>query len=239
VIHDPAADPVPDSMPVSAPPRVRERLRGRRDGPVRVLHRGRHAVYVDLDGWCVGVVGAAAVAVPCALRLATDDLGVLTTDSAAVLGGVLRLDGVPLVIGRLVDVHVPALRHPPAPVLAPPVDTLVADIGRGPGLTPEADDELCGWLAVHRAAGVATPELDAAVLAHLAHTTLLSATLLECAVRGEVVPEFAAYVAALGTADEAVRAAELSVLGHTSGAALLRGARLALAHLHLEGTFAA
>ncbi len=116
------------------------------------------------------------------------------------------------------------------------VDQLVSKIGLGPGLTPEADDVLCGWLAIHRAAGVATPELDAKVLAALGRTTLLSATLLECAVHGEVIPEFAAYVAALGTPREAERAASLSRIGHTSGSALLRGARLALAHLTDEGT---
>ena len=115
----------------------------------------------------------------------------------------------------------------------------MSKIGLGPGLTPEADDVLCGWLAIHRAAGVATPELDAKVLAALGRTTLLSATLLECAVHGEVIPEFAAYVAALGTPREAERAASLSRIGHTSGSALLRGARLALAHLTDEGTTAA
>ena len=65
---------------------------------------------------------------------------------------------------------------------------------------------LCGWLAVHRAAGVATPEVDATVRALAATTTLLSATLLDCAMHGEVIPEFAAWLAALGTDDEEPRA---------------------------------
>ena len=38
--------------------------------------------------------------------------------------------------------------------------------------------------------------------AALDRTTLLSATLLDCALHGEVLPEFAAYVAALGTPAE-------------------------------------
>ena len=66
-------------------------------------------------------------------------------------------------------------------------------LGRGDGLTPLGDDVLCGWLALHRAAGVPTPDVDAEVRAeHLHRTTLLSATLLDCALHGEVMPEFAA-----------------------------------------------
>jgi len=215
-------------------------------------------VYVDLDGRCVGVVGLAAVAVPCALRVATPDLGPLTGDSASVRAGAIHLDGVPLQVfrlqvfrlqvfrlqvTRLVDVRVPRLSSRQLARLGERLesvetaesveaaDPLVAAIGSGPGLTPEADDELCGWLAIHRAAGIPTPSLDAAVLASLHRTTLLSGTLLECAVQGEVVPEFAAYVAALGSPAEDLAAARLAGLGHTSGEALLRGARRALAHL--------
>jgi hypothetical protein len=215
-------------------------------------------VYVDLDGRCVGVVGLAAVAVPCALRVPTPDLGPLTGDSASVRAGALHLDGVPLQVfrlqvfrlqvfrlqvTRLVDVRVPRLSSRQLARLGERLesvetaesveaaDPLVAAIGSGPGLTPEADDELCGWLAIHRAAGIPTPSLDAAVLASLHRTTLLSGTLLECAVQGEVVPEFAAYVAALGSPAEDLAAARLAGLGHTSGEALLRGARRALAHL--------
>ena len=98
---------------------------------------------------------------------------------------------------------------------------------------------LCGWLAVHRAAGVATDDVDAAVRAGLDRTTLLSATLLDCALHGEVIPEFAAYVAALGTAAEPDRAAALAAVGHTSGRGLLAGARLALHRLGHEGAAAA
>src|SRR4029079_554691 len=104
-------------------------------------------------------------------------------------------------------------------------------VGRGDGLTPYGDDVLCGWLAVHRAARMATPEVDDAVRA-LAHTTtLLSATLLDCAMHGEVIPEFADWLAALGSDDEAPRAAALARVGHTSGRGLLEGARTALADL--------
>ena len=111
------------------------------------------------------------------------------------------------------------------PTSRPPTSTRI--LGRGDGLTPLGDDVLCGWLAIHRAAGVATAEVDAAVRRHAARTTLLSATLLDCALHGEVLPEFAAYVVALGTPDEPDRAALLAAIGHTSGRrdALRRPAR--------------
>jgi hypothetical protein len=90
---------------------------------------------------------------------------------------------------------------------------------------------LCGWLAIHRAAGVATPDVDEAVRAQLGRTTLLSATLLDCAMHGEVLPEFGAWVASIGTPDEPRRATALGKVGHTSGAGLLQGGRWALAEL--------
>jgi hypothetical protein len=218
-------------IPVSAPPRVQSLLRATPDGPLRVLHRGRDAVYVAAGGDCLGVVSRRATAVPCALRTAADSVPDART--AHVEGGVLHLDEVALTVGRIVDVAVPRLatrwtRAAPAP-------GVVAEmVGRGDGLTPYRDDVLCGWLAIHRAAGVATPDLDAEVRAHLDRTTLFSASLLECAMHGEVIPQFAAWVAALGTPREESAAAALAGVGHTSGAGLLAGARHALDH-HLEG----
>jgi hypothetical protein len=49
-----------------------------------------------------------------------------------------------------------------------------------------------------------------------------------------VLPEFAAYVSSVGTPDEGGTAASLRAVGHTSGAGLLYGARLALADLDLH-----
>ncbi len=243
-------------IPVSAPPRVRAHLHGAPDGPVPVVHRGRDAVYVDVAGRIVGLVGPRATAVPCALRSISDRSrsghlegagGPIAAESAYLRGGVLHLDGEPLRIGRIVDVGVPLITAgsaadaaiPPAAaaeLAAPPPADLGADdvarlVGRGGGLTPFGDDVLCGWLAVHRAAGIAAAEVEAAVRAHLAATTLLSATLLDCALHGEVIPEFAAYVAALGSPSQSAAAATLAAVGHTSGAGMLYGARLALTHL--------
>ena len=226
-------DPDPPAVPVAAPVRVRDRLASAADGRLPVVHRGAHALYVDLAGWCLGLVATPATAVPCALRLAAPTLGDLEGADAEVRGGVLMLDGRPVRIGRLVDATVPSLPAPATPPADVPADLVAARIGRGDGLTPYGDDELCGWLAVHRAAGVATPEVDADVRAAPARTTLLSATLLDCALHGEVVPEFAAYVAAIGTPVEAERAAVLARIGHSSGRGLLAGARLALTRLGL------
>jgi hypothetical protein len=217
---------------VGAPPRVREHLIGTPDGQVEVLHRGPDAVYVDVAGRCVGVVGTRATAVPCALRTALDRVPDVVR--ASVRGGVLHLDDEALVVGRVVDVSVPPVTV--AEVQGRSRPSLEASeaaglVGRGDGLTPYGDDVLCGWLAVHRAAGVATPEVDATVRAVAPTTTLLSATLLDCAMHGEVIPEFAAWLAALGTDDEEPRAALLARVGHTSGRGLLEGARRALADL--------
>ena len=222
-------------IPVSAPPRVLALLRATPDGPVPVLHRGRDAVYVDIAGRCVGVVSRRATAVPCALRTGTSFLP--EVGAARLDAGVLHLDDEALPVGRLVDVRVPSVRTPTTTPAPPPGD-VAAMVGRGDGLTPYDDDVLCGWLAVHRATGIATDEVDAAVRACLDRTTLLSATLLDCAMHGEVIPEFAGWLAGVDTAAEPDLAATLAAVGHTSGRGMLHGARLALTHLTPEGVAA-
>ncbi|WP_343906095.1 DUF2877 domain-containing protein [Nocardioides aquiterrae] len=211
-------------IPVSAPPRVRAHLRGAPDGPVPVVHRGRDAVYVEVAGRVVGVVGRRAVAVPCALRA---DVEAFDVTSAALRGGELHLDGEPLRIGRVVDVSVPR-RATGATAPAPPPGDVDRMVGHGDGLTPYDDDVLCGWFAAHRALGVATPDVDAAVRARLDRTTLLSATLLDCAMHGEAIPEFTTWLAAPA---DPTRTAALAAVGHSSGRGLLQGGRFALDHL--------
>jgi Protein of unknown function (DUF2877) len=206
-------------LAVAAPPRVAARLRSAADGPAPVLHRGPDAVYVEVGGWCVGVVGRRATAVPCALRTSLDRLR--DVSAASVVGGVLHLDARPVVVGRLVDVSVPRL-----PLAGTPGAIDVASlIGRGDGLTPYGDDVVCGWLAVTRAAGIETPEVDAAVRRLTATTTLLSATLLDCAMHGEALPEFAAWLGGTGPVEAVER------IGHSSGRGLVEGAKLALSGL--------
>jgi hypothetical protein len=243
---------------------VRALLREAPDGPVPVVHRGPLAVYVEVLGRCVGVVTADAVAVPCALRSRIRHFPSSAAASAYVHEGVLHLDCTPLAVGRSVDVSAPrldreaVLRTTASPVTVPAIPPaevvgLVASaapagldadavrrlVGRGDGLTPLGDDVVCGWLATHRAAGVPTPDVDHAVRAHSGRTTLLSATLLDCALHGEVLPELGAWLAALGTPAEPRRATDLLRVGGSSGAGLLAGARLALDHLLTEGALAA
>jgi hypothetical protein len=116
----------------------------------------------------------------------------------------------------------------PARIDAAVVDDLV---GRGDGLTPFGDDVLCGWLAAHRAAGVATSAVDDVVRRALARTTTLSATLLECALEGEVADPAADYLRALGTPGAATARRSLVALGHSSGEGLASGIDLAVAGL--------
>jgi hypothetical protein len=215
---------------------VRDRLVQAPDGPLRVVHRGPHSIYLDLDGWCLGVLDAGAAQVPCALRAVS--LAGLAGERAEIVGGVLHLDGVPVPVGRVVEVAVPRLAPGSGSAAAESADPGLAawaaeQVGRGDGLTPYGDDVLCGWLAIHRAAGVATPRMDTAVRALLHRTTLLSATLLDCAMHGEVLPQFAAWVGALGTPSEPEAATALAAVGHTSGRGLLAGARRGVEDLGL------
>ena len=199
-----------------------------------MVHRGAHAVYLDVAGWCVGVVDQHATQVPCALGTRTDDLAALAEGAAQLRDGVLHLSGVPLVIGRLRHVRVPTLRwrphrsRPPSTMDAAAVAGLV---GAGDGLTPRGDDVVCGWLALHRAAELPTPTVDETVRARMGHTTLLSATLLDCALHGEVVPEVAAYVTALGTVAQPAAEQDLLAVGHSTGSGLLEGVRWAAGEL--------
>ena len=116
-------------------------------------------------------------------------------------------------------------------------------LGRGDGLTPFGDDVLCGWLAVHRAAGVPTDAVDVEVRCRPRpdhDCCRRPCSTAPCTAR--CIPEFAAYVAALGssTATGATSArTALTKVGHTSGRGLLAGARLALDRLGHEGVAAA
>lgn len=97
---------------------------------------------------------------------------------------------------------------------------LLADVGRGEGLTPRADDVLCGALLAARALGIATPS-DL----HVGRTSSLSASLLLAAQAGYAVSAVVDHVtnAVAGSAD-AGRTRELVLaIGHTSGAGLLEG----------------
>lgn len=238
------------SLPVSAPHRVRDLLRAAPDGPAAVVHRGPQAVYFEVAGRCVGLLAAEAVQVPCGLRSRRRPFARDEGASAHVEAGVLHVDGTALAVGRVVSVDVPRLGDLgrlapeavfptvlPTPVLAfllaaAPTgigpDAVGRLVGRGDGLTPLGDDVLCGWLATQRACALPTPDVDAAVRASLGRTTLLSATLLDCALEGGVLPELGRWLSAVGSPDQARRTTDLLAVGGSSGAGLLAGALLAL-----------
>ena len=96
---------------VAAPVRVRERLAKAEDGPRAVLHASATAIYVDLDGWCLGLVSADATRVPCALWSTLPDLTELGP-AVRVEAGTLHVGAATVRIARLADVSVPTLgRH--------------------------------------------------------------------------------------------------------------------------------
>lgn len=110
-------------------------------------------------------------------------------------------------------------------------------LGRGSGLTPEGDDELAGMLLVAYATGAPIPDLEP----DLHRTTALSASLLRAAAQGYAVPAVVAYVDAVVSHDAtALRLRpQVEAIGHTSGAALLRGIHAAPPdHSHDERTVA-
>jgi hypothetical protein len=215
-------------LPVAAPQRVHDRIREASDGPREVVHASNTAVYVDLDGWCLGLVSATATRVPCALWSTLPDLDVLDP-VVRVHRGELVVGDRPVRVARLADPRVSRVvrhdggtdPHPHATTAALelPEDGRLSEVdldrllGRGPGLTPLGDDVLAGWFTTRAALGRPDEALAAATRRRLGATTLLSATLLDCAIRGEALPELAEWLAA------------------TSGVGLLAGARLALASI--------
>jgi hypothetical protein len=253
-----------ETVPVAAPPRVAAWIAAAPDGPVRVLHACPDTIHLDVHGRAVGVTAAGAPTLPHTLRSKLSSLPpeVSSRDvpTAYVDSGLLYLDGRALVTHRLVDVRAPrldAVRMPrtgSAAALGTPrprgagsvpfpfgskidAETVPDLVGRGEGLTPLGDDVLCGWLAAHRALGVATPAVDHAVRRTLSRTTTLSATLLECALAGEVAGLVGTYLRALGApysggVDEATTARiALTALGHSSGAGLAHGVDVAVSAL--------
>jgi hypothetical protein len=167
-------------------------------------------------------VGSGAAEAPCALRAG---------QPATVGAGAIRAPGLRVDIARTFrPARVrPVGHHRSAAML--PVGDLRGRIGRGPGLTPEADDELAGWLLVAWALGATPPDLEPEV--H--RTTALSASLLRAAARGYAVPRVVAYVDAVVDGDRRegsrLRPA-VAAIGHTSGPALLRGIDAALGAAH-------
>ena len=179
-------------------------VHGQVAGPRRVakvLHAGRNAVYVDLEGTCLAVLAARAVQVPCGVRTMLPALPqVGPGDEVVVLDRSVELPGCEVLVTDVVDTTVPVLapasaawgadrlaRHAgsrlrstrsamPAGALAQLAsgdpDSVTALLGLGPGLTPLGDDVLCGWLAAAVARRhPALDELRSTVALHAAART--------------------------------------------------------------------
>lgn len=246
----------------AAPAWVRERL----DGPQReavVVHSGADAVYLDDGDACLGLLGRSAVAVPCGLQTTLRDLP--PADRTARIGdGNLEVAGMQVRVGRIVDASVPRINacsttptvlaqacgdrlqavrsELPASALSALRGTdpaaVRALLGRGSGLTPVGDDVLCGWTATRHGLGTpSVPMIRAIQAAAPTSTTRLSATLLDRACAGEVIPQFRQLLLALRAPTASVPAIGRAVdallaVGHTSGAGMLLGATLALTPQH-------
>ena len=242
------------SLPVAAPPRVAAWLAAAPDGPVTVLHRCEDAVQLEVAGRCVGLLSSRVPGLPQSLRSNRPLVSSTGTENAYLEAGILHWGALALVTGRLVEVRAPRLdparvpctetspagvadlpRSRPAGLVASTsrvdADSVSGLVGCGEGLTPLGDDIVCGWLALHRAAGVATPAVDAAVRRLLPRTTALSAALLECALAGEVADPVADHLRALGSPRESATRQRLTCLGSTSGTGLAHGIDLARAGL--------
>ena len=102
---------------------------------------------------------------------------------------------------------------------------LLADVGRGEGLTPRADDVLCGALLMARALGITLPEA-----LPVERTTSLSASLVVAASNGYAVSCVVDHVtiAVAGCAHLTRTRERVLAIGHTSGKALLEGIDLVL-----------
>jgi hypothetical protein len=107
-------------------------------------------------------------------------------------------------------------------------------IGKGEGLTPEADDYLAGALAstrllseaLNHRPGTAMLDRTARLIAKLAdaRTTTFSAALIQHALRGQVAAPAGALLRAFaGRGDVAAAHEELVKIGHSSGPALAAG----------------
>ncbi len=145
--------------------------------------------------------------------------------------------GVEPVLGRAVSRFAQALRRWPS---ADPVSCLDQLIGLGAGSTPAGDDAVAGAIAtlnaLARGRGAAggrcarlANELCRALPARIDDTTPLSATLLECAAHGDMLPRLWRCIDEAVAGHRPARAFdELRRVGHDSGHFLAMGAAAAL-----------
>lgn len=192
------------------------------------------ALYLGLpDHACVlPVVTSDALILPTAVRLpepSPRDWGVAPGDVVTVGGGMVALPGHGIGIVRTWRPR----RVTTGATTTATLDwePLLSQIGRGEGLTPRADDVLCGALLMARALGLQLPTEMC-----VERTTSLSASLIIAAHAGYAVSPVVDHVTAAvagstnrGTDSEGTRERVLAI-GHTSGAGLLEGIDLVLNH---------
>jgi Protein of unknown function (DUF2877) len=231
------------TVPAAASLRVAELVAGPRR-PAGVVASGPTAVYVDVEGDCIGVLARGAVAVPIGMRTTLDRLPEV---EGSVDVGLERVwfDEYAVAVNRIVDVGVPRLGplqawsapvsvDLPASALrglaAAEASAALELLGRGDGLTPSGDDVIAGWLVARHATGRSPGRIADVVRSHAStRTTALSASLLRRAVAGETIPQGRDLLVALHAGagvDAALEA--LVAVGHTSGAALAVGISLGL-----------
>ena len=219
------------TIPAAVSPLVRGLVAGR-VRPAVVLAAFPTALYLGLadrdagPGDVVAVVTSDALVLPTAVRLATPaphPWGVAAGDVVRVGGDVIALPCHGIRVVRSWRPRRVASGAPSATAVDWPA--LVARVGRGEGLTPRADDVLCGALLTARALGV---ELPATL--PLERTTSLSASLLQAALDGYAVSCVADHVSAAvaGSPDVDRTREQVLAIGHTSGAGLVEGIDLVL-----------
>ena len=77
------------------------------------LHSGHNAVYLDLDGACLGVLSSQAVLVPCGVRTPRARLPVFHPGERAIVGGgSIALPGLEVKVTQVVDATVGFLAAP-------------------------------------------------------------------------------------------------------------------------------
>lgn len=246
-----ALPPAPQTVPAAASPRVAAALHGP-DRTAEVVGCGPHATYVRDGDTVLAVLTRAAVAVPCGLR--TRLARVAPANTVRLGAGRCVLGDRVLRVCRLVDTSAPvtgplgagscpddarldAVRDAlPSTSLAllRLGDSRCVDglLGRGSGLTPVGDDVLAGWFVACHATSRDSSAVATATRSSAAHrTTAVSAALLDHAAAGECVPQLRALLRAVHSGRSPDTAfASLLAVGHTSGAGLALGVRLALHH---------
>jgi len=217
-------------LPAAASPLSRDLWSGPRRSAA-LLADLQEVVYLGLDGDVLPVERAGGIGLPTAVRVA----GRLPPVAGLVeVGdGAIRLGGQ---VVRVVREWRPARVTPVVGLDLDPayVARRLEVVGRGPGLTPESDDVLCGVLLVANAVGAAYE-----VAPRLA-TTDLSASLIRAAAQGYAVREVVRLVdAALAGRATPDLTAAVRRLGHSSGPALVAGIEAAISHTTSRGGLSA